>query len=251
VTDSTVDPAADGWDFGRTGNIARRRQDEGSWVMKIFVAISAVALIGATAAYAAPQPDQAQASQFACDLGGDCGSASTAPASAEPESAAPAGAPRASSVRGFTFTRHAPTAAPDATTSAPSPAPATGMAAATKPMTMPAHNGSANLRLDFASGSSDLNDGDRTRLAALASALSTPRLVGRRVRIEGHTDSKGSAQKNLDLSRRRAQSAADYLVSTGVDRARLDVVGYGSKQPLPGHSADDGANRRVMAVMLN
>ncbi|MBV9840509.1 MAG: OmpA family protein [Sphingomonadaceae bacterium] len=220
--------------------------------MKFLIAISAVALATATAAYAGPQPDQAQVSQFACDLGGDCGGDASAATQgqAQPDAAAApaAGAPRSASVRGFTFKRTAPTPSADVATAAPAPAmssPASGMA-----KSMSSH-GSANLRLDFASGSSDLNDGDRNRLAALATALSSPRLVGHRLRIEGHTDSNGAAAKNLDLSRRRAQSVADYLVSSGVGRDRLDVVGYGSTQPLPGHTASDGANRRVMAVMLN
>ncbi|RYY34943.1 MAG: OmpA family protein, partial [Sphingomonadales bacterium] len=50
---------------------------------------------------------------------------------------------------------------------------------------------------------------------------------------------------------RRAQAAADYLVSQGVDTARLDVVGYGSSRLLAGVPATSADNRRVMAVMLN
>jgi OmpA-OmpF porin, OOP family len=215
--------------------------------MKFLVAISVAALASATAVYAAPQPDQAQVTQFSCDLGGDCDSTNTG--SGQTDSATPAGAPRSSSVRGFTFKRTATTTSADVATATPPPA-MSAPTTAPKPV-MPARSGAANLRLDFASGSADLDDGDRSRLAALSTALSGPRLAGRRVRIEGHTDAHGSAAKNLDLSRRRAQSVADYLISTGVDRSRLDVVGYGSNEPLPGHSPNDGANRRVMAVMLN
>jgi outer membrane protein OmpA-like peptidoglycan-associated protein len=55
---------------------------------------------------------------------------------------------------------------------------------------------------------------------------------------------------NRDLSRRRAQSVADYLVSSGIPAGRLEVVGYGSSQPLAGLPAVSPENRRVMAVVL-
>ena len=67
-----------------------------------------------------------------------------------------------------------------------------------------------------------------------ASALKDPRLEGRRVRIEGHTDSVGSDDSNRDLSQRRARTVADVLIAAGVDSSRLDVAGYGAAQPLPG-----------------
>ena len=49
--------------------------------------------------------------------------------------------------------------------------------------------------------------------------------------IEGHTDSRGSDEYNLDLSDRRAASVRDWLVDNGIDGARLSAVGKGEGDP--------------------
>lgn len=49
--------------------------------------------------------------------------------------------------------------------------------------------------------------------------------------IEGHTDSRGSDEYNLDLSDRRAGSVRDWLVQEGIDRGRLTAVGKGEGDP--------------------
>jgi len=68
-----------------------------------------------------------------------------------------------------------------------------------------------------------------------------------KVEIAGHTDSVGTAAYNLGLSKRRAQSVADYLIAHGVDRANLTVKGYGETEPLADNATAAGraANRRV------
>jgi outer membrane protein OmpA-like peptidoglycan-associated protein len=73
-----------------------------------------------------------------------------------------------------------------------------------------------------------------------------------RIRIEGHTDDVGTEDYNLDLSRRRARSVANYLVSKGIDRSRLSYQGHGKSQPLvTGSSPDDRAqNRRVEFIIV-
>jgi len=48
-----------------------------------------------------------------------------------------------------------------------------------------------------------------------------------RVELNSHTDSRGSAASNMDLSQRRAQSVVNYLVGKGIDRDRLIAKGYG------------------------
>lgn len=67
------------------------------------------------------------------------------------------------------------------------------------------------------------------------------------VDVMGHTDSTGSDTYNLDLSRRRAESVANYLVSRGVSRARLETIGYGEQYPVADNTTVSGrsANRRV------
>ncbi|MCO4744115.1 MAG: OmpA family protein [Proteobacteria bacterium] len=68
-----------------------------------------------------------------------------------------------------------------------------------------------------------------------------------RVRIEGHTDSRGEEGFNLDLSRHRAAAVRDYLIEGGVSETRLGSEGFGESQPID--PADGEAawqlNRRV------
>ena len=53
------------------------------------------------------------------------------------------------------------------------------------------------------------------------------------IKIESHTDSRGSDQYNLDLSDRRAKSTRDYLINNGVDESRIiSAIGYGESQLL-------------------
>ena len=66
--------------------------------------------------------------------------------------------------------------------------------------------------------------------------------------VAGHTDSSGSASYNYDLSKRRAESIAEYLMSEGkVDPTRVMVVGYGETAPVGDNKTDSGRtkNRRV------
>ena len=67
------------------------------------------------------------------------------------------------------------------------------------------------------------------------------------VHIEGHTDSRGSASANLDLSTRRAAAVRQYLIDKGVEPARLDSKGYGETRPLilEENEAAWSKNRRV------
>ena len=67
------------------------------------------------------------------------------------------------------------------------------------------------------------------------------------IEIAGHTDNQGDPEENLDLSRRRAQSAFDYLVARGQDADRFVVVGYGEDVPIASNDTADGRarNRRI------
>jgi outer membrane protein OmpA-like peptidoglycan-associated protein len=71
-----------------------------------------------------------------------------------------------------------------------------------------------------------------------------------KVRIEGHTDSTGDAAKNLDLSKRRAESVKAALVKLGIDAARLATEGLGQTKPLSTNDTPQGRaeNRRVEFV---
>lgn len=65
--------------------------------------------------------------------------------------------------------------------------------------------------------------------------------------IEGHTDSSGDDAMNLDLSKRRAKRAMDYLISKGIDANRLSSEGFGETQPVASNDTKEGRakNRRV------
>lgn len=65
--------------------------------------------------------------------------------------------------------------------------------------------------------------------------------------IAGHTDSVGAPQYNLDLSLRRANAVADYLMSQGVARLRLSTEGRGQLEPVASNETAAGRmqNRRV------
>lgn len=61
------------------------------------------------------------------------------------------------------------------------------------------------------------------------------------VRIEGHTDEKGTAEYNLALGERRAQIVMEYLEGYGVASSRLTIVSYGEESPV----GSDDQNRRA------
>ncbi len=68
----------------------------------------------------------------------------------------------------------------------------------------------------------------------------------RKVVIEGNCDERGTVEYNLALGQRRAAAAREYLVSLGIDAARLRTVSYGKERPAdPGHGEESwGKNRR-------
>jgi outer membrane protein OmpA-like peptidoglycan-associated protein len=68
-----------------------------------------------------------------------------------------------------------------------------------------------------------------------------------RVRIEGHSDSRGSAALNRRLSKERAESVRAYLVKQGVEASRLAAEGYGPDRPVASNDSAEGraSNRRV------
>ncbi len=53
-----------------------------------------------------------------------------------------------------------------------------------------------------------------------------------KIELSSHTDSRATADYNLDLSKRRAQSAVNYIVSKDIDRSRLTAKGYGESEPI-------------------
>ena len=73
-----------------------------------------------------------------------------------------------------------------------------------------------------------------------------------RVRIEGHTDSRGNERANLKLSQKRAESVKRYLGKQGIDPARMEPRGFGKNVPIADNRTDEGRaqNRRVEFIIL-
>ena len=71
------------------------------------------------------------------------------------------------------------------------------------------------------------------------------------VRVEGHTDSRGSAAHNKGLSERRANSVVAYLVGKGINADRLSAIGYGETTPVATNDTPENMykNRRVDLVV--
>lgn len=99
--------------------------------------------------------------------------------------------------------------------------------------------------ITFASGSSDISSSFYPTLNSLVKVFQEFDKNG--VEIIGHTDSTGSNDLNMRLSRERAQSVASYLASNGVSSARISAMGVGSSQPIASNDTADGRaqNRRV------
>ena len=86
---------------------------------------------------------------------------------------------------------------------------------------------------------------DKPDLDALAQKLKED--PKRRVLVEGHCDSRGTANYNLMLGERRAKSVKQYLLQAGVVDSQIEVVSYGKEKPLCMEMTDGcwQSNRRV------
>lgn len=103
----------------------------------------------------------------------------------------------------------------------------------------------------FESGSSRLTSSASQSLIALASALQ--RVPEARVRVVGHTDNVGLASANLELSKGRAQSVANAMLTLGARSEQLIVEGRGESSPVASNRTAAGReqNRRVEFVRVN
>lgn len=97
----------------------------------------------------------------------------------------------------------------------------------------------------FESGQATLQPGSRDKLARVAQVFN--RYPETRIEVIGHTDDRGSAALNADLSERRAQAVADALVANGVNGGRIYTRGEGATRPIASNASTTGraANRRV------
>ncbi|MCS6771482.1 MAG: peptidoglycan-associated lipoprotein Pal [Kiritimatiellae bacterium] len=91
--------------------------------------------------------------------------------------------------------------------------------------------------------SAQINPSERGKIEAVADYLRRNPSVG--VIVEGHCDERGSNEYNLALGERRAMAVRAYLVSLGIDAARIQTKSYGEERPVAlGHDEASWAQNR-------
>lgn len=66
-----------------------------------------------------------------------------------------------------------------------------------------------------------------------------------KVRIEGNCDERGTAEYNLALGEKRANSAKDYLTKLGIEKAKINTISYGKEKPVdPGQNEEAWSKNR-------
>jgi outer membrane protein OmpA-like peptidoglycan-associated protein len=103
----------------------------------------------------------------------------------------------------------------------------------------------------FASGQAQLVEGGQSSLEEVVDLLQTE--PDKKIRVEGHTDSRGDAAANLLLSEQRAQAVRDSLINLGVAAERVTAMGMGQDFPIASNEDEDGRarNRRVDVILLD
>ena len=105
------------------------------------------------------------------------------------------------------------------------------------------------LRINFRTNSARIEGYSINKIERFANFLLKNR--GSFVKIIGHTDSKGSAKHNLELSLSRANSVKRALIARGVSQSRLTTDGQGESQPIAPNTTEEGRamNRRIEAIL--
>jgi peptidoglycan-associated lipoprotein len=157
----------------------------------------------------------------------------------------------------------APQPEPTATTPAPAASPETQPVAApvteetpAAPRADAAEEAAARARavlaapVYFGYDRSELDDEARAKLDEKVAVLVADRAL--RLRVDGHTDDRGSDEYNLALGQRRAAAVRRYLAQRQIDMNRIDVVTFGEERPscMDANEACWRANRRAEFVVI-
>ncbi|MBX7093626.1 MAG: OmpA family protein [Flavobacteriales bacterium] len=104
--------------------------------------------------------------------------------------------------------------------------------------------------LEFATGKDIIKAESLPSLEELAALMK--KYPGWKLKIEGHTDNVGNREKNLNLSKKRAEAVKKYLVSKGVQATRFDVKYFGPDRPIAPNDTEEGRqkNRRVEMTIV-
>ncbi len=106
-------------------------------------------------------------------------------------------------------------------------------------------------KVHFATDKSKIMPDSFAMLTEIADVLKAQQQI--RVRIEGHTDSRGSLQHNMKLSQARATSVKEFLVGQGVDPSHMEARGFGPTQAIADNRTAAGReqNRRVEFIITS
>ena len=102
----------------------------------------------------------------------------------------------------------------------------------------------------FASDSANITSSFYSALNGIAQSLNN--YPETRIQVNGYTDNTGRDEHNQELSQRRANAVAQYLIAQGVSSSRIVANGFGSSNPIASNSTAEGRlqNRRVEIKIL-
>ena len=105
--------------------------------------------------------------------------------------------------------------------------------------------------INFKTGSAEILAGSYVILDRAVKVLQDYQEVN--LEISGHTDNRGKADYNRDLSQRRADSVKTYFVQRGITSDRLQAIGYGLTRPIADNKTSSGraSNRRTEFRLIN
>ena len=103
-------------------------------------------------------------------------------------------------------------------------------------------------QVKFKTGSAELapgKDSEDVLMAVLGVLKAHPEMVA--IKVDGHTDNTGAADRNKVLSQQRAESVTKWLEQHGIDKSKLKAEGFGQEKPIDTNDTDAGRtnNRRV------
>jgi outer membrane protein OmpA-like peptidoglycan-associated protein len=111
--------------------------------------------------------------------------------------------------------------------------------------------GNKSYQIQFQTGSAKIKESSYSVLDQIYQDLVAA--DGTKVNIDGYTDNTGSDNVNIPLSAERAAAVKDYLISKGIERARIESEGHGSENPIAPNDNEKGRslNRRVEITLLS
>ena len=108
--------------------------------------------------------------------------------------------------------------------------------------------GKAILYINFDSGKSTIKKESMPIVEQIIEMMNQAKDI--KLSVEGHTDSDGSNDSNLNLSEARAKAVVEAITKGGIDAARLSSAGFGEEKPIADNNTDEGKakNRRVELI---